>query len=83
MEKSPSWEADYPSASQGISLILQNVKACHCMHKSPPSDPILSQINPFHAPPPFHFLKIHFIILSHLHLGIPSGLFPLGFTTKP
>ena len=62
MEQSPSWEADQFSASQEISLILQNVNACHCIHKSPPPVPILSPINPFHAPP-FHFLKIHFNII--------------------
>ena len=63
MEQSPFWEADQFSASQEIFLILQNVKACHCIHKSPPPVPILSPISPFHAPPPFHFLKIHFNII--------------------
>ena len=29
-----------------------------------------------------HFLKINFNIILHLSLGLPSGLFPLGFPTK-
>ena len=29
-----------------------------------------------------HFLKIHFNFIPHLHLGLPSGLFPSGFPTK-
>jgi len=39
--------------------------------------PIMSQINPIHVP--FHFLKIHLILFSHLRLGLPSGPFHSGF----
>jgi len=31
---------------------------------------------------PSHFLKIHLILYSHLHLGLPNGLFPSGFPTR-
>jgi hypothetical protein len=34
------------------------------------------------VPMPFHFFKIHFIIILKIFLGFPSGLFPLGFPTK-
>ena len=33
--------------------------------------------------PQFHFLKIHLNIIPHLRVGLPSVLFPSGFTTKP
>jgi hypothetical protein len=40
MQQNPSWEANRSSASQGIPRI----------HNSPPHAPILSQIDPVHAP---------------------------------
>jgi len=42
---------------------------------------ILSQINSVH-PSPSHFVKIHFVISSHLCLGRPSGLIPQGLSSK-
>ena len=32
--------------------------------------------------PPSHFPKIILVISSHLHVGLPSGLFPSDFPTK-
>jgi hypothetical protein len=62
MQQSPSWEANWFSASQEIPCILWNLKVHYCIYKCPPPVPILSQVNSVHAPPS-HFLKIHLNII--------------------
>jgi hypothetical protein len=74
MEQSPSWEANISSANQEIPCILWNPKVDYCIHKRPSPVPILSQINPVYAPISISWRSI-LILSSHLHLGLPSGLF--------
>ena len=51
MKQSPAWEANRFSASQDIPRILWKPKVHHRLHNSPSPIPILTQINPVHAPP--------------------------------
>ena len=81
MEHSPSWEANRFSASQEIPRILWNPKVHYRIHKCPPPVPILSQLNPVHAPPHTTSWRFILILSYHLRLGLPSGLFPSGFPT--
>ena len=50
MEQSPSWEANWLSASQEFSRILWSPKVHYRIHKCPPPVPILSQLDPVHPP---------------------------------
>ena len=58
MEQSPAWEAKRFSASQEIPRILWNPKVHYLFYRSPPTVPILSQLDPGQTPTS-HFLKIH------------------------
>ena len=63
MEQSPSWEANWLSASQEILRILWNPKVHYRIHKCPPTVPIQSQLDPVHNPTS-DVLKIHINIMN-------------------
>jgi len=48
VEQSP-WVTNKCLASQEITCPIWNLKACYCVHKSLPLDPILSQMNSPHT----------------------------------
>jgi hypothetical protein len=81
MQPNSSWKSNSCSASQEILIILWNSKVHYRVHNSLPIPVlILSQMNAVHTL--ILFFKIHFNVILHLGLGLPSGLFPLGFPTK-
>jgi hypothetical protein len=81
MEQNPSWETNRFSASQELPRIFWSPKVHYRIHKCPQPVPVLSQLNPIHAPHLTFWLSI--LILSfHLRLVLPNGLFPSDFPTK-
>ena len=60
------------------SCISRNPKVHYRTHKHTPPVSILGQPNPVHMPHPTSW-RSSLILYTHLHLGLPSGLFPLRF----
>ena len=58
MVQSPSWEANWFAASQGIPRISRNPKVQYRTNKRPSPVSILGQLNPVHIPTS-HVLEIH------------------------
>jgi hypothetical protein len=81
MVQSPSREGNSPSATQEIPRILCNTNVHYRIHKLPPPVPILSQIDPIHAPHSTSWRSI-LILSCHLRLGLSGVLSPSGFLTK-
>jgi hypothetical protein len=77
-ELSPSWEENSRLGTQLFSNILRNPKVHRRVHKSPQLVRILNQINPVHTNP-LYVSKIHFNIVPHLRVCLPSGLSLSGF----
>jgi hypothetical protein len=72
MELSPSWETASCAATQELASILWNPEVHYRVHKSPPMDPILNQIDPVHATPSY-LSKILFNIIHLPTSSLPNG----------
>jgi hypothetical protein len=69
------------SLSKNILLSLWKPKVHYRVHKSPPLDPIPSQLNPVRPSIPVS-LRSSLMLSSHLRLGLSSGILPSGIPTK-
>jgi hypothetical protein len=73
MEQNSLWEANSHLLSQEISRLLWNLNVNYRTYKSPPLDPILSQMNPNHTLSSY-FFKIRSKLFSYLSTCLLSNL---------
>ena len=81
MQQSPSWEANWFSASQEIPRILWKPKVPYHIHKCSPPVPILSQLDPVRALTS-HYLNIHLNTILSSMPGSSKWCLSLKFPTK-
>ena len=79
--QNPSWETNWFAATQEIPRISRNPKVHYRTHKRPPTVYILGQPIQSIYPHPTFWRSV-LILLTHLRLGLPSGLLPSGFPTQ-
>jgi len=79
-QQSSSVEANSHSANQEIPFLLWNLKVLYSVHKTLPM--VLSWARWIQSTQSHSIFLISILISSHLHLDLPSGLFPSSFPTK-
>jgi len=83
MVQSSSWAANWFAASQEIPRISRNPKVHYSTHKRPSPVSILGQPYSLHITTHPTSCRSILILSTHLLLGLPSGLLPSSFPTKP
>ena len=81
MVQSPTWEANWFTASQEIPLFLCYPKMHYRIQKCPSPVPILSQLDPVHTLTT-HFLKIYLNIILSSAPGSSQWSLSSSFPTK-
>jgi hypothetical protein len=78
----PFWEASNLSTGQEIPHLLWRTKLNYSAYRSPPLDPVLSQMKPFHVPTPYTFKICFNINLASTRMSFKWSFFFLGLPTK-